>query len=104
MSQEELKLIRGGVKEGYYFITQHAEIEAVEEDVTEEDIKEAVLSGQVVENYPEHRRGPCCLISGSTRKGRLIHIVCTTKKPVTIITVYEPKPPKWITPLKRGEA
>jgi len=103
MSQNELETVQDAIKEGLYFFTQHASIEAIAEDITEDHIKEAVLSGQIVENYPQHRRGACCLLSGSTKEKRTIHIVCTTKKPTTIITVYEPKPPKWITPLKRGK-
>jgi hypothetical protein len=55
-----------------------------------------------LENYPEHRRGACCLLSGFTHGGRRIHIVCTTARPVLIIiTVYEPRPPKWVTPTRR---
>jgi hypothetical protein len=35
-------------------------------------------------------------------EGRPLHVACTTGRPmVTIITVYEPKPPKWVTPSKR---
>jgi len=103
MSQTELKTVQNAVKNGLYFFTQHASIEAIAEDIKEDDVKEAVLSSQIVENYPDHRRGACCLLSGSTKEKRTIHIVCTTKKPTAIITVYEPKPPKWVTPLKRGE-
>ena len=47
--------------------------------------------------------GSCCLLGGRTREGRPLHIVCTTSHPLAIIiTVYEPKPPKWATPNERG--
>ncbi|MBI3972422.1 MAG: DUF4258 domain-containing protein [Chloroflexi bacterium] len=56
----------------------------------------------MLENYPEHRRGACCLIGGTTSTGRPIHVVCTTARPMLIIiTAYEPQPPKWITPTQR---
>lgn len=33
-----------------------------------------------------------------------LHVVSTTAQPVlVIITVYEPKPPKWVTPTQRSE-
>ena len=33
---------------------------------------------------------------------RPLHVVCTTvRRPLIIITVYEPKPPKWTTPETR---
>ncbi len=76
-------------------ITQHAQQEMVEEDITLDEALQAIATGQIVENYPEHRRGACCLLNGMTRQSRPLHIVCTTAQPVLIIiTVYEPKPPK----------
>lgn len=84
-------------------VTQHASQEMVAEDVALSEVFEAVSSGDVLEDYPEHRRGPCCLLHGRTNAGRDLHVVCTTASPMlVIITVYEPKPPKWSTPKKRG--
>ena len=83
-------------------ITRHAQQEMAEEDITLDEVLEAIATGQVLENYPEHRRGACCLLNGLTKKVRPLHIVCTTVRPVLIIiTVYEPKPPKWTTPTQR---
>jgi hypothetical protein len=85
-------------------ITQHAQQEMVEENVTLNDVLETITAGQILENYPEHRRGTCCLINGFTKNGRPLHVVCTTIQPVLIIiTVYEPKPPHWITPIQRRQ-
>jgi len=86
--------------EGIRF-TQHAHQEMVEEDISLDDVLEAIDASQVL-NYAEHRRGPCCLLNGLTHGGRSIHVVCTTAQPLLIIiTVYVPKPPKWITPTQR---
>lgn len=83
-------------------VTQHAQQEMAEEDITVDEVLEAIATGQVLENYPKHRRGACCLLNGVTKEGRPLHIVCTTARPVLIIiTVYEPKPPKWTTPTQR---
>src|SRR5262245_14978287 len=84
-------------------VTQHAQQEAVEEDITPDEILQAIATGEILENYPEHRRGACCLLNGFTLQGRSLHVVCTTAQPLLIIiTVYEPKPPKWVTPTQRG--
>ena len=84
-------------------ITQHAHQEMVEEEITLNELLEAIVSGQVLENYPEHRRGACCLVNGTTNQGRPLHIVCTTALPVLIIiTAYEPKTPMWMTPIERN--
>ena len=83
-------------------ITQHAQQEMVEEDIILDEVLQAIATGKILENYPEHRRGACCLVYGITQNDRPLHIVCTTAQPVLIIiTVYEPKPPKWVTPTQR---
>lgn len=83
-------------------ITQHAQQEMAEEGITLNEVIEAIATGTILENYPEHRRGACCLLNGVSKNDRPLHIVCTTAQPVLIIiTVYEPKPPKWITPTQR---
>jgi hypothetical protein len=83
-------------------ITQHAQQEMTEESIALDEVLQAIATGQILENYPEHRRGACCLLNGLTRNKRPLHIVCTTTQSVLIlITVYEPKPPKWVTPTQR---
>ena len=84
-------------------LTQHAQQEMVEEEFTLNELLEAIVRGQVLENYPEHLRGPCCLVNSTTEEGRPIHIVCTTSLQVLIIiTAYESKMPKWVTPMERN--
>lgn len=84
-------------------ITQHAQEEMAAEDVLLDDVLQAIASGEILEDYPEHRRGACCLVGGYTAERRPLHVVCTTAQPLLIIiTVYEPKPPKWSTPTERG--
>ena len=97
-----LEKIHGQIKSNNFRITQHTQQEMAEEDIFLNDILEAANTGQILENYPAHRRGACCLISGLTLQDRPLHIVCTSGRPeLIIITVYEPKPPKWLTPTQR---
>lgn len=85
-------------------LTLHAHQEMVAESILLDEVLEALASGRVLENYPEHRRGPCCLVCGYTRERRALHVVCTTAQPLLIvITAYEPLPPKWATPTERGK-
>jgi len=51
-------------------ITEHAHQEMVEESITLDEILEAVDTGQILENYPEHHRGACCVLNGLTAAGR----------------------------------
>ena len=95
--------IRELVRSGAFRITRHAHEEMVAEDFSLADVLDAIATGLVIEDYPDHRRGPCCLLSGETRIGRPVHVVCTTEPPVIIlVTAYEPKPPRWETPRRRG--
>jgi hypothetical protein len=85
-------------------VTLHAQQEMSAEEITLDDVLQAIACGQIVEDYPEHRRGACCLLNGLTASGRTIHVVCTTAVAVlVIITVYEPRPPRWITPTERSK-
>ena len=101
--QQQIARIRAQVEAESVRITQHAHEEMVAEEIRLQEVFEALARGEILENYPEHRRGPCCRVSGLTGQGRSLHVVCTTAQPLLIvITVYEPKPPKWITPTRRG--
>ena len=91
-----LERIQNQVRRETFRLTQHAQQEMAEEGITLDEVEQAILVGSIIENYPQHRRGPCCLISGFTDSQRPLHIVCTTEQSVLIIiTVYEPKLPKW---------
>lgn len=88
---------------GNYRISLHARVEAYAENINLAEIKQAIANGSILEDYLEDKRGHSCLVYGQTAEGRSIHIVVSVwQTPVTIITVYEPKPPKWITPVMRG--
>jgi hypothetical protein len=102
-SRQSMESLRALVRSESVRITVHAHQEMVEEGVGMNDVLEAITAGDIIEDYPTHRRGACCLVGGATRAGRPLHIVCTTEQPIlVIITVYEPKPPKWITPVQRS--
>lgn len=84
-------------------VSDHAQGKLVREVVTLAELREAIAGGRVLENYPTFFKGPCCLLYGDTRRGRPLHIVCsTTLRELVIITVYEPVPPKWTSPTRRG--
>lgn len=83
-------------------ITDHAREEMEEESITLAEVLEAIANGQIIENYPDHKRGSCCLLYGLTARRRPLHVVCTTSLPLlVIITAYVPVPPKWIGPTER---
>ena len=54
-------------------------------------------TGQVIEDYPDDKYGPSCLISGLTLANRPIHLQCSypSRPFIKIITVYEPDSKRW---------
>lgn len=87
---------------GSFRITVHAHQEMAAEFIRLDDVLHAIVGGTILEDYPTHRRGPCALLYGRDSSGRDIHVVCTTVAPVlVIITVYLPRPPKWVSPTQR---
>jgi hypothetical protein len=99
-----LELLRQAVHEGQLVLSLHAAEEALAEHITRGEIETALLSAQLLEDYPDWWLGPSCLVYGRTDAGRDLHIVASySGLPVTIITVYEPRPPRWATPTTRGE-
>jgi len=97
-----LRTIRTQADREQIRITQHAQQEMVEESISMGDLLHVVSTAQIIENYPKHRRGACCLLHGTDASGRDIHLVCTTAQPMLIIiTAYLPVLPKWVTPTQR---
>jgi len=100
--EEKLEALRRAVTQYGLVMTAHADEEAREEDISLQDIHEVIVNGEIIEDYPTHRRGPCCLIHARVSSGRNLHLVATTERiPPRIITVYEPKHPYWLTPRER---
>jgi hypothetical protein len=87
-----------------YRITTHAVQKMAECNVQVHEVEEAILSGELIEEYPRDKYSPSGLIFGRTLKNRPIHIVCSLPPKVWIITVYEPDPREWINlKIRRGE-
>jgi len=101
-SSAVLDRIKRQVSQDEIRVTQHAQQEMVEDGYSLDEVLEGIQNAIVLEEYPQHRRGACCLLGGRTTAGRPIHVVCSVGREVVIlITVYEPKPPKWVTPTGR---
>jgi hypothetical protein len=86
-----VKQIQALVRNGLYYLIEHAYEEAVEDDLDIYDVEQTVLTGKIRKSWP--REGKYELI-GSALDGRSIGVVCriTTSGKVRIITVYEDKP------------
>jgi len=54
----------------------------------------AIANGETIEDFPEGKHGPKCLVSGRSHTGRPLHVQCSypSRPLVKIITLYEPSP------------
>jgi len=102
-----LKRIKKCFDSDQILYTHHAILEMRNEEfgrIVEQEVYEAVLSGEIIENYPDDKPYASVLVFGKTSGGRALHVVCAYDKEedVTIvITVYEPNPEVWIGNKKR---
>ena len=71
-------------------MSQHAIIESAKDMVDDEDIEEAISNGQLLEDYPDDRRGHSCLICSKIRDGRYFVVVGMTEENAVMITTYLP--------------
>ena len=82
-------------------ITRHAAERCRQRGILARDIKCAVMSGEVIEDYPDDFPFPSCLILGKSHDGTPIH-VCMSDEGTggRIITAYIPSLKKWRDDLK----
>jgi hypothetical protein len=98
----DIEDIKARVRHNQYVYTVHAEIERKADELTFAQIEEALLNGEILEQYPDTGRGESCLVVGFA--GDIpIHSVCGWRgEKIALITVYVPCPPKFIDPWTRG--
>jgi len=72
------------------------EMTAEDELITTAEVRDVVFYGDVIEDYPEDKRGHSCLMFGVPEKRRPVHVVCAPKEEyLAIITTYIPSLEKW---------
>ena len=83
--------IQALVRNGLYYLTEHADNEAMEDSFDIYDVEHAILNGKIHRTWSREDKYE---IVGSAFDGRSIVIVCriTGTRKIRVITVYENKP------------
>jgi hypothetical protein len=91
----DLNEVRKLVLEGRYFFYTHALIEAKKDGVAPEDAVHAILTGEVIEEYPDRQR---VLILAMLPDQVPLHVVCDHSQVnvLLIVTVYIPDDRQWV--------
>ncbi|MGE3538439.1 MAG: DUF4258 domain-containing protein [Candidatus Tectimicrobiota bacterium] len=96
--------IRMKVRANRYMYSHHADLERRADALTLAQVEEALLTGVILEHYPDTGRGESCLLVGFSGKTP-IHAVCGWRgESIVLITLYIPRPPKFRDPWTRGES
>lgn len=90
--------IRQKIAAGEFEFSGHAVDQSILRRVSVQELREAMILGEVIEDYPNDKYGPSCLVLGYTRAHRPLHVQCShpSRSPLKIITLYEPDPNLWI--------
>ena len=95
----EIADILNAVRSGQIRITDHADEEAQNDGLSYDEIFSSALTGAIIENYPDDKPYPSCLVAGNTFKGDPVHSVWAYNeetKWAVLVTVYRPDPARWI--------
>ena len=83
-------------------MTQHVLIRFQQRHISYAEVKETILCGEIIEEYPDDYPYPSCLILGETAAGRTLHIVAgLSETNLWIVTAYEPDSSKWSEDFRR---
>ena len=94
-----LEEIQSKILRRQYEFSKHAVDQSIIREISIVEMDEAISGGgEIIEDYPEDKYGPSCLILGFTKTGRQLHIQCSypSRPLIKIITLYEPDPDLWV--------
>jgi hypothetical protein len=90
--------LRDKIAAGQFEYSKHAVDQSILRHITVQEVREAVVTAEIIEDYPNDKYGPSCLILGFTSTQRPLHLQCSypSRPLVKIITLYEPDPDLWV--------
>ncbi|WP_129629886.1 DUF4258 domain-containing protein [Candidatus Oscillochloris fontis] len=92
-----IQAIHDKILRNAYEFSEHALTQSILRSITLQELKEAIATAEIIEDYPYDKYGPSVLLLGFTAHHRPIHIQCSypSRPLLKIITMYEPDPRRW---------
>lgn len=93
--------IRERVRQGFYLVKRDAILHAIKEGFTRYDMVDAVLTGRIIEEYPDRQRVLICGETSLSLKTTIyLHVVCQCSDPIYVefVTSYIPDEKIWASP------
>ncbi len=97
----DLDAIQAKARQRLLVFTEHAIRQMIKRQITDDEVRDVILSGEIIENYPDDKYSPSCLVFGLTQAGRPLHVQCSAPPRVRVVTVYQPDPAEWIDGRRR---
>jgi hypothetical protein len=94
MDAVKINSIRANLIAAGVFFREHAVQKMAERNITKDEILSVLNSGQIIEEYPNDKYGPTCLVHGVC-DDRQLHVLVSCSTPVWVITAYIPDREKW---------
>ena len=93
------------VKKGEILISDHGYDEIIEDRIMVKDIINSIEASELIEDYPDYKKGPCVLLLQYDNHNKPIHVVWGIPKarstPAVIITAYRPDSDSWSNDYRR---
>jgi len=99
----EIEGIKVKIRTGAYRFSDHAVKRMISRSIGRHEIEEAVSAGEILEEYPDDKYSPSCLVYGKTKTGKHIHVQLSLPPSVVVITVYVPDEAEWMNYRVRRE-
>ena len=97
----DIEVLKNYFKNDTIVISEHAKNRCRERGIKQRDIRNCVITGEIIEQYPDDFPFPSCLIFGYTMDNRVIHVVISSEGSCgRIITAYIPNTEKFESDLK----
>lgn len=89
--------IREKVRAGMFEFSQHATDQTIIRGIGVQEVRDAMSACEIIEDYPDDKYGPSCLVLGFTTARRPLHFHCSypSRPLLKLITLYEPDPSRW---------
>jgi len=73
-------------------------IRILERNISQREIQETGTNVIIIENYPDDKYSPSCLLLGFTKKKRPLHLQVSRMQSdkLRMITIYEPDKLEWL--------
>jgi len=88
--------IKDKILKGEYRFSEHAIKRMIKRFIERFEVEESIINGEIIEEYPDDKYSPSCLIYGKSKNGRDLHVQVSLPPKVVVITIYEPDSSEWI--------